>query len=143
VVITSFSVIGDGLAWRVGNGNQVQIGVDPWSGSGITHLLPNDLIERLHRHDIHFVSQVSNPTSSSLWKQGWLRPKALGLIGNISLAWINYISTLESGHIMIFEREDELVWQKDPHGVYTPKMGYVSLSIDLMQMEPCWWWRGL
>lgn len=124
-------------------GNQVQIGVDHWPGSGITHLLPNDLIERLHTHDIHFVSQVSNPTSSSLWQQGWLRPEALGLTGNLSLTWINYISALQSGHIMISEREDELVWQKVPHGVYTPKMGYVSLFIDLMQREPCWWWRGL
>jgi hypothetical protein len=39
--------------------------------------------------------------------------------------------------------EDELVWKKSPHGVYTPKMGYIALNVDLLQREPSWWWRGL
>jgi hypothetical protein len=39
--------------------------------------------------------------------------------------------------------DDELVWKKSPHGVYTPKLGYTALSVDLLQEEPSWWWRGL
>jgi hypothetical protein len=36
-----------------------------------------------------------------------------------------------------------LVWKKSPHGVYSPKLGYIALNVDLLQREPCWWWRGL
>jgi hypothetical protein len=41
------------------------------------------------------------------------------------------------------DREDELVWKKDPAGAYTPKLGYIALSLDLFQHQPIWWWKGL
>jgi hypothetical protein len=31
--------------------------------------------------------------------------------------------------------KDELLWDGDPRGVYTPKEGYVQLSVDLQQRE--------
>ena len=36
-----------------------------------------------------------------------------------------------------------MVWQKDPSGIYTPKLGYIALSVDLFQQIPNWRWRGL
>jgi hypothetical protein len=36
-----------------------------------------------------------------------------------------------------------LVWKKSPHGVYSPKLGYIALNVDLIQRESCWWWIGL
>jgi hypothetical protein len=27
--------------------------------------------------------------------------------------------------------------------VYTPKIGYTTLSVDLLREEPHWWWRRL
>lgn len=39
VVLQSFDLIGQGLAWKVGNGRNVTIGLDPWSGCGQGHLL--------------------------------------------------------------------------------------------------------
>jgi hypothetical protein len=50
---------------------------------------------------------------------------------------------LQSSHIRITDREDELVWQHAPHGHYTPKLGYIHLNLDLYQREPRWWWKGL
>jgi hypothetical protein len=31
-VTTSFDVVEEGLAWRIGNGNKVHLGLDPWPG---------------------------------------------------------------------------------------------------------------
>jgi hypothetical protein len=47
-VVKSFHVIGDGLAWKVGRGDQVRIGTDPWPGSGNSHILPQALLDHLH-----------------------------------------------------------------------------------------------
>jgi hypothetical protein len=41
------------------------------------------------------------------------------------------------------EREDELLWDGDLGGVYTPKVGYVQLNIDLLQQDEKWWWRKI
>ena len=37
--VISFDLIGNGLAWRVGNGNNVRRGMDLWPGSRGRHLL--------------------------------------------------------------------------------------------------------
>ena len=47
------------------------------------------------------------------------------------------------GHITFMDRDDKPVWKKAPHGVYTPKLGYIALNIDLLQRELCWWWSRL
>jgi hypothetical protein len=52
------------------------------------------------------------------------------------------IATLKRSHIRLTNREDELVWKKDPLGYYTPKAGYIALNIPLHQ-NPKWWWKGL
>jgi len=39
-VIHSFEVVGEGLAWCIGNGSKVHIGSHPWLGSGDSHNLP-------------------------------------------------------------------------------------------------------
>jgi ribonuclease HI len=30
-----------------------------------------------------------------------------------------------------------------PSGIYTPRMGYIKLNLDLYQREPVWWWKNL
>jgi len=42
------------------------------------------------------------------------------------------------GHIRFMDRDDKLVWKKAPHGVYTPKLGYIALNIDLLQRQYSW-----
>jgi hypothetical protein len=54
----------------------------------------------------------------------------MGLGEVFSAHWSNYICALKSFHIRIVDREDELVWKYAPHGIYTPKLGYIQLNID-------------
>jgi hypothetical protein len=67
----------------------------------------------------------------------------LGLNGNNVVLLENYISALRSGHIRLSDMEDELVWKKNHLGSYTPKFGYITLNMELLQQKPSWWWRGL
>jgi len=51
----------------------------------------------------------------------------LGLFGSFTIVYKNYIKSLQIRYIT--DREDELVSQKDPSGVYTPKIGlYFTFS---------------
>jgi hypothetical protein len=142
-MISSFSVVGDSLAWRVGKGNHLRIGADPWPSCGNSHILPEELIDQLHRQGIFFLSHLVDPHSTNIWNQGWRSVISLGLNGVYADLLRNYILALRRGHIRLTDREDELVWQKDPLGSYTPKSGYIALNIDPIQQNPRWWWKGL
>jgi hypothetical protein len=102
-----------------------------------------DLIEQLHRQGIFYLSQLVDPLTTNLWNQGWKNATLLGLNGIHAYLMTTYIVALRRGHIRITDKEDELVWKKDPIGFYTPKAGYIALNIDPLQQNPKWWWKGL
>jgi hypothetical protein len=56
--ISLFSLVGDSLVWRLGKGNHIRIGVDPWPGSKNSHILPDDLIIQLHMQGVFFLSNL-------------------------------------------------------------------------------------
>jgi len=78
-LISSFPVIGEGIAWRIGRGILLRIGADPWPGSGTTHILPPNLINLLQRQNIYLLSHLADPNSTTLWHQGWKKATDLGL----------------------------------------------------------------
>jgi hypothetical protein len=53
-------------------------------------------------------------------------------------SWVNCTRALKLAHIQLKEKEDELVWVVDPYGIYTPKVGYIQLNIDLQIKELKW-----
>jgi hypothetical protein len=59
--LKSFFVVGDGLAWRIGDGTKVCIGVDPWLGNNVLHILLPKLIKSLHDQGFFHLNQVTDP----------------------------------------------------------------------------------
>lgn len=57
-ILQTIPFIRAGLAWRINDGNQVCIGVDPWIGGGNRYQHPPDLIHLLHQRDIKVVQLV-------------------------------------------------------------------------------------
>ena len=53
-MLWSFDLIGDFLVWKVGNGESVRIGMDPWVGCKWRNMLPPHLIDKLHSAGIYF-----------------------------------------------------------------------------------------
>lgn len=43
MVLKSLDVIRHGLAWKMGNGSRVLMGIDPWPGTDLKHILPQPL----------------------------------------------------------------------------------------------------
>jgi hypothetical protein len=132
----SFDVIGDGLAWKVGKGNKVRVGRDPWPGSLGSHLLPDNLVLSLQQQVIFYLSQVGDPVNTSIWAQEWKSHHELGLDDGFEASWASYTRALKLAHIRLKDQEDELVWVADPFGIYTPKVGYIHLNMDLQLREP-------
>ena len=47
---------GFSLSWKVGDGRQVHMEMDPWVGSGRAHILPVETIMPLVVRGVHFLS---------------------------------------------------------------------------------------
>lgn len=142
-IINSFHVIGDGLAWKIGDGSRAHVGMDPWPDSQNSHILPPDLVQQLHEHGFIYLNQIVDGLHSNIWSQEWKGSTLMGLNEVYTETWNEYINALKIDHIRITEREDELVWQGTPNGAYTPKLGYTMLNVGLMQRDPIWYWKGL
>ena len=52
--------------------------------------------------------------------------------------WDQYTLALQSSHIWITNREDELIWEKAQLGKYTPKCGYQQLCSQVFQESKKW-----
>jgi hypothetical protein len=139
----SFLVISQGLAWKVGKGNSLRIGRDPWPGNNGQHILPQVLIDRLHEMGFFHLNQIADEQQTTIWRQGWKDAQALNLEEQLSVHWSAYIRSLQLSHIKIKDQDDELIWKFSPFGVYTPKDGYSFLMINLRPQAPDWWWKGV
>ena len=65
-VLWSFDLIGNYLIWKVGNGVDVRIVVDPWVGCNWRHILPSSLIDKLHSAGLYFLKDIGYPGVSLL-----------------------------------------------------------------------------
>jgi len=78
-----------------------------------------------------------------VWGQEWKGALQLGLGEEYATGWNDYIIALKAGHIQLSDREDELVWTHNIHGIYMPKASYIQIYIDIPHREPSWWWKGI
>ena len=123
-VLWSFNLIGDFLVWKVGNGADVRIGLDPWVGCKWRHSLPSHLTDILHSAGLFFLKDIGSSSVSHLMEQGWLNVEALGFVeAHDIISWTGYLAILKSSHIKLKNEADVLVWNKSKSGKYSPKDG--------------------
>lgn len=70
-IIKSFNLIEDHIAWNVGDGSSVRIGLDPWPGSGHQHILPQEIRDSLADRGLFHLHQVADPGHTTFWRQAW------------------------------------------------------------------------
>lgn len=83
--VESFKVIEQGLAWKIGNGRNLKIGLDPWIGCNEKYALSPGLIKHLESKSIFTLNQVEKEGQSTMWGQAWKDGEDLGM----NIRWRN------------------------------------------------------
>lgn len=142
-LLHSLPFIKNNIVWRIRNGDRARIGIDPWSGSGGRHLLPQALVEFLTAHGITVIAQIVDQEQSDIFHQAWKTATHLNLPQRWHTAWREYCAALMESDIKIIEGSDELVWHQADSGIYTPKEGYIQLIKQRKPEVLNRWWQNI
>jgi len=141
--IEAFQVIEQGLSWKVGNGENIRIGRDPWVGCSENFALSPGLIRHLASKGIVYLKQVEKIGASSIWGQAWKSGEEL----NIHPHWWDeseaFKIELSRTNVRINDEPDQLIWAHADTGSYSPKYGYKFLMSKKGWGDPEWWEKSL
>ena len=106
------------MAWQVGNGDNILLGIDPIVGSHSSFILPEDLRSYLEDLNICTLSHAHNSLINA--QSYWFTADDLDLGGSYKLIWNAYVEGLAGAGIRFSNCPDEIVW------VYNKKSGSIS-----------------
>ena len=106
--IQSLPWLGSHLAWQVGDGKNILIGLDPIIGAHTSYILPDDLRTYLVDLEICTLAQAHNLLPDA--QHYWYTANELGLAGSWKATWNDYTEGLVSGGIHLSSSADSLVW---------------------------------
>eukprot|EP00253_Pinus_taeda_P023807 PITA_23807 len=141
--VESFRVIEQGLAWKIGNGQNVKIGKDPWVGCNMNYALSPGLTQHLESRGIYFLYQVEKIGHSTIWGQAWKDGEDLELEQDWRNEWNTYTQELIRSQSRLKDSPDELIWAHADTGEYSQKSGYKYLMSRKGWDPPEWWSRHL
>ena len=111
------------MAWQVGDGENILLGIDPIVGLHSSFRLPEDLRSYLEDMNICTLAQAQN--SLHYAQSYWLSAEDLDLGGSYNIIWNEYIEGLSGAGIRLTDHSDDLVWTyKKNSGSITAKAAY-------------------
>eukprot|EP00253_Pinus_taeda_P004076 PITA_04076 len=141
--VEAFSVIEQGLAWKVGDGKHVRIGRDPWVGCNEAFAISPSLLRHLDSKGIFTLDQVEKAGHSFIWGQAWKNAEELGLNIRWHDEWAIFVNELLRSNVKIKTDQDVLLWAQGKTGGYSPKDGYYFLMGKKGWLDPEWWAKKL
>jgi hypothetical protein len=131
------------LAWQIGSEKQVIIGKDPFIGDNSSYKLSAPLIHILNIKGIYSISQVAitNTLSNS---QNWINANQLGLTGNLSNEWNNFITMLKSNGVSLNNSNDKIVWSwNKAFGSVVADLTYQCIASNSHNGVSRWWYKSI
>ena len=125
----------------MGNDRKIRVGEDPWVRCNQQHMLPDHTVEALRQRGIVYLSQLAAPFQENPWFQTWKSALDFKLPLPDERELNHFLKVLIQAQIQLSERDDVLIWDLDSGGRYTPKAGYIKLSVDGFQRVMIWWWK--
>ena len=111
------------LGWKIGNGKNIKVGIDPIAGVSSDFTLPEYLKSYLEDYGILTLSYALNRGIATSLIDYWITTDELELGGLWKDAWTNYIKGLQHGGIRISHLPDKLAW------LYNKSLGMVKANL--------------
>jgi hypothetical protein len=141
--MNSLPLIKRWLAWSIGCGKQVILGLDPFIGGNTSFSLSGPLIHHLNNVHIFSLAQAAIPNGVGT-NQCWLEANHLGLSGEMATEWNNFLIMLRSSGISLNNSRDKLVWSWNrAKGSVTANLAYQSLSYINLLDDNRWWYKAI
>ena len=105
-----FIRLGNQLTWKIGNGDKIVLGMDPFIGRDHFYKLSGTLIFYLFSPGINMLSHIRNPLAANHDLSYWFLSSDLGLQGGLEIEWKNFIVGIKHLVIKLGEKEYRLVW---------------------------------
>jgi len=141
--MTTLPIILRWMAWIVGCGKQISLGLDAFVGGNDLCFLSLPLISQLHNLNIHSLSQVALQIDSAS-PIVWIDSNHLNLSGELALEWENFILYLRTNGISLNDSSDNLVWSWNwALGTVSVKLTYQSILFSNLKGENRWWFKAI
>ena len=124
-MVLAFPLIGTWIAWEIGNGKSIRIGLEPWAGAGEDYRLPQLVLNKLGEQRCHKLTnaqvQIPDYTGRTRWKEA----SDFQLEGEDVEYWQYYIKLLETNCLFLEDgTKDKLIWTRnDEDEEFTTKKG--------------------
>jgi hypothetical protein len=78
-LVEAFPLVGNWTVWRIGNGEKVRLGEDPWLGAGNNYKLSPPLLLFLKNKNLRFLSDLNTGFPQIRGRLGWKSAISLDL----------------------------------------------------------------
>jgi len=135
-LMTTLPIIKRWLTWKVGSGQRILLGMDPFVGGGSFYKLSDNIVSSLHSNGKFTLAHINKEAFCS----NWLTGQDLNLAGKEALEWSCFLSGLEQNAISLANKPDRLVWSWNKEdGMIKVKKVYDALVNHELYDEQKWW----
>ena len=125
--------MGRDLAWQVGNGENILLGIDPIVGASFSCSLPSGLLDFLDDIEINTLARACNtfPGTFPGTLHYWYNAEDLCITGTWKTAWDSFTNALDLSGIRLYTRVDSLIWAfNKQNGSVTANLVYDSIVLS-------------